>query len=370
MIARMYLKEVKQFFRKPFNVLFMLIAPLVLILLMGYAMSNVIGESEEKTNQNNAKNIVLYIIDDNSKNEFREEFLQFESYIEEETNIVFKQISNYEEGCEEVDKQKAIALIKISRDGFYYYRSPYNEPTESQVLRNVYDIYFSSSGNLSTQSYIEVEEIQQKSLDSYSYFTFAELGFIMLYLCFIIGQSMFNEKEIKTFERIYTSKANISKLIISKVGMGVTIGVIQIILVYLLSTFILDVSWGRYKALICLLYIILAIFSSTLGALLGLYIKKKVILNDTILIISILLGFLGGGLTPLSFLDTVKFISFICKISPLYWITNSAIALSNDRINSYFIVSILLCIMLTIIFIIVTQILKKKEKRKGIYVYE
>lgn len=360
----MYLKEIKQFFRKPFNVLFMLIAPLVLILLMGYAMSNVIGESGEEKNQENATNTVLYIIDDNSKNEYQEKFIQFENYIEDETNIIFKQISNYEEGCQQVDKQKAIALIKVSQDGFYYYRSPYNEPTESQILRNVYDMFFSSSGNLSTHSYIEVEEIQQKSLDSYSYFTFAELGFIMLYLCLIVGQSVFNEKEIKTFERIYTSKANISKLIISKVGMGVTIGIIQIIFVYLLSTFILDVSWGRYKVLIYLLYTILAIFSSTLGALLGLYIKKKVVLNDTILILSIFLGFLGGGLTPLSFLDTVKVISIICRISPLYWITNSAIVLSNDKINDYFFVSVLLCITLIIMFIIIYLILKNKEKRK------
>ena len=155
----MYLKEIKQFFRKPFNVLFMLIAPLVLILLMGYAMSNVIGESGEEKNQENATNTVLYIIDDNSKNEYQEKFIQFENYIEDETNIIFKQISNYEEGCQQVDKQKAIALIKVSQDGFYYYRSPYNEPTESQILRNVYDMFFSSSGNLSTHSYIEVEEI-------------------------------------------------------------------------------------------------------------------------------------------------------------------------------------------------------------------
>ena len=35
-------------------------------------------------------------------------------------------------------------------------------------------------------------------------------------------------------------------MLISKIGMGTTVGIIQISLVYLLSSYTLDVSWGKY----------------------------------------------------------------------------------------------------------------------------
>lgn len=368
MITKMYLKEIKQFFRKPFNIIFMLVAPIILIFLMGYAMSGIIGTTNE--NQSLSDNTVLYMLEKNSTSEAQERFLQFKNYVEKGMDISFEEVDSYKAGSQEVDKHNAIALIKVSNSSFYYYRSPYNEPSESKILRNIYTTFFDTSINTNTKSFVEIEEVQQKTLNSYTYFTFAELGFIMLYLSLIVGQSVFSEKELKTFERIYTSKANIGKMLISKIGMGTTVGIIQISLVYLLSSYTLDVNWGKYTFLIAILYIMLAIISASIGAVLGLWFKKKAALNDCLLIISIIVGLLGGGLTPLSFLDTIKVISFICKISPLYWITNSAISLSNGILNEYFTFSILLCILIVILLTAIYLKLKKQEHKKGVYSYE
>jgi ABC-2 type transport system permease protein len=284
-------------------------------------------------------------------------------------DIKFLEIHDLVSGCEDVDKQNAIALIQLSDKGFYYYRSPYNEPAKSKMLRAAYNNILGRTGSLNSD-FIETVEVKQKTIDSYTYFTFAELGLIMMYLSLIAGQSIFTEKETKTLERIYISKANMNKILISKVALGCTIGLLQILLVNFVSSLVLNVNWGKYSILIYALYLLLSLFSSTLGAVIGLFTKKRTVLNDTILIISIFWGLLGGGLTPLSFLDSIKIVSLICKVSPLYWITNAAISLSSGKINRDFVIAILLCIFITIAMTIIYSIFKKKEKIKGVYLYE
>jgi ABC-2 type transport system permease protein len=240
---------------------------------------------------------------------------------------------------------------------------------ESKILRAAYNNILGKTENLESNS-IEMVEVKQKTIDSYTYFTFAELGLIIMYLSLIVGQSIFIEKETKTFERIYISKANINITLISKVALGCTIGLLQILLVYLVSSLILNITWGKYFILIYALYLLLSLLSSTLGAIMGLLIQKKAVLNDSILIISISFGLLGGGLTPLSFLDSIKIVSFICKVSPLYWITNSAISLSSGKINAEFVIAVILCLLIIIFMVLIYSIFKKKEKRKGVYLYE
>ncbi|WP_313129301.1 ABC transporter permease [Anaerocolumna sp.] len=366
MFAKMYIKEIKQFFRKPFNILFMLVVPICLILLMGYAMSNIVGRTESNINTDST---VLYIVESGSNEQYQQNFKQFKSYVNKSMNIKFIEIHDFNSGCEDVNKQNAIALIQLSDNGFYYYRSPYNEPAESKILRAAYKNILGRTENLESNS-IEMVEVKQKTINSYTYFTFAELGLIIMYLSLIVGQSIFIEKETKTFERIYISKANINKTLISKVALGCTIGLLQILLVYLVSSLILNISWGKYFILIYALYLLLSLLSSTLGAIMGLFIQKKAVLNDSILIISISFGLLGGGLTPLSFLDSIKIVSFICKLSPLYWITNSAISLSSGKINTEFVIAVILCLLIIIFMVLIYSILKKAEKIKGVYLYE
>lgn len=367
MFVSMYVKEMKQFFRRPFHVVFMLATPILLILLMGFAMSNMIGN---KNTMSDSKTTVLYLIEDGTNSEYLTKISEFRKYVENEMNITWKEIDNFDIGSQEVDRQAAVGLIKVSSEGFYYYRSPYNEPTESKMLRALAQTLLNTTSYESFNSVIETKEVKQKTMDSYTYFTFSELGLIMIYLSLIIGQSVFYEKESRTLDRIYTSKASISKMLFSKIAVGCTVGVFQILLVYFLSTVILKVSWGNYTILICFLYLLLALFSSTLGALLGLFIKNKTALNDKILVIAILIGFMGGGLTPLSFLESVKLVAILCKISPLFWITNATITLSAGLLNSDYIISIIMCSSLVLVMVGIYLILKRKEKVRGIYNYE
>lgn len=369
MIFNMYKKELKMFFRNPFQIAFMLVAPVVLILVMGYAMSNIVGTATEVESDNTKETVVLYKIEDGAKDTDRLNFQAFVTVVEKSMEITWQEVSSFEKAKEDVDTHDAIALIKLSEEGFYYYRSPYNEPTESKLLRAAYNTMLGELKSMS-ESKVTSYEIEAETVDSYTYFTFAELGFIMLYISLIVGQSVFAEKDTKAFRRIFISKASVSTMLISKVALGVTIGAIQIAEVYVISTAVLGVNWGSKPWMIVLTYLLLAVFSSLLGAVLGIFSKTRAAFSDKVLVISILIGMLGGGLTPLSFLDSVKVVSYMCKISPLYWIVNGVIALAGNQSTTDHYVGMFICLAFVIVMVVIFMGKKQQEDKKGVAIYE
>lgn len=369
MIANMYKKEMKMFLRSPFQIAFMLVAPVVLILMMGYAMSNIVGETAEVETDDAKKSKVLYVVEETAMDADRADFNTFMTFTKSSMGIKWQEVSSFEDSKEMVDSCDAIALIQVSEDGFYYYRSPYNEPTESKLLRAAYQNMLGEFESLSKSS-VTSYEVEAKTVDSYTYFTFAELGFIMLYISLIVGQSVFMEKDTKAFRRIFISKANVGAMLISKTALGVTIGIVQILEAYLLSTVALDVKWGDKPWLIALVYLTLAFFSSLLGAMLGLFAKTRAAFSDKVLVISILVGMLGGGLTPLTFLDSIKVVSYLCKMSPLYWIVNGVIALAGNQSTTDHYIGMALCMAFVVLMFIVFKSKKRQESKKGVFLYE
>ena len=301
MIANMYKKEMKMFLRSPFQLAFMLVAPVVLILMMGYAMSNIVGETAEVETDDAKKSKVLYVVEETAMDADRADFNTFMTFTKSSMGIKWQEVSSFEDSKEMVDSCDALALIRVSEDGFYYYRSPYNEPTESKLLRAAYQNMLGEFESLSKSSVISYE-VEAKTVDSYSYFTFAELGFIMLYISLIVGQSVFMEKDTKAFRRIFISKANVGAMLISKTAL--------------------------------------------------------------------LVGMLGGGLTPLTFLDSIKVVSYLCKMSPLYWIVNGVIALAGNQTTTDHYVGMALCMAFVVLMFIVFKSKKKQESKKGVFLYE
>lgn len=369
MIFNMYKKELKMFLRNPFQVVFMLVAPVMLILIMGYAMSNVVGEGKDVRSDSSNEIIAYFLVEEDAEESDVEEFHAFRDVTMNSMGIVWQEAAEFEETQDLVDTNEGVALIRVSGEGFYYYRSPYNEPIESKLLRAAYHNMMGELKGIS-ESKVTSYEIEVETVDSYTYFTFAELGLIMMYISLIVGQSIYMEKNTKAFRRIYISKANTCAMLASKVALGITIGIVQIVEVFVLSSFGLQVSWGNHAWLIMLMYLTLAVFSSTLGAVLVMFIKSRTAFNDKILVLSILIGMLGGGLTPLAFLDSVRVLSYICKLSPLYWIVNGSISLAGNQATNNHIIGMIVCAFLIVCMILVFIKKKKQEQTKGVFIYE
>lgn len=363
MLFKMLKKEIIQFSRDFPNLVFMFVAPILLIFIMSSIFSNVIG------NTNSIKEVgkVLYIVEDKKEN--FETFKAFQEIINSSyTEINFIEVYDYNQGVERVNEQEAYAVITIDQNGFEYYRSPYNEQLEGSIFRSIFSNLITNLDSLSDNEII-IKNVELNRVDSKSYYTFAILGFVMLYISMIIANSIYRERKLKTIHRIYLSCAKVQKMVISKVLLGVLIGFIQIVIVHLYSSIFLNVSWGTYTLLIYLLFLSLALFSALLGAFIGIRFKSQETVTNGVLVLSILIGILGGGLTPLKTLEAFTLLATICKISPLYWITKSSISLSTGYLQQNFFIGILSSVGLSILIFIAINVFAHKTEKKGELIY-
>ena len=93
-------------------------------------------------------------------------------------------------------------------------------------------------------------------------------------------------------------------------------------------------------------------------------------MSDKILIISILVGLLGGGLTPVTFLESYKVLAYICKLSPLYWITNGTVSLAGNQSTHEYLIGMAVCLGLSALILLIYAKKRKEETKKGVFLYE
>ncbi|WP_294373950.1 ABC transporter permease [uncultured Clostridium sp.] len=361
MIINMYKKELKSFFRNKSNVIFMFLVPLFLILIMSVALKSYMSNTD-KSEYIDGK--ILYIMNDSEEN--KNKFEQFKTYIQEKYEIVFEESNSYDDAVKAVNRQEAYSVITINKNDFEYYRSPYNEKTEATVIRKAFDeMIGNDSYEELSNNQINTVELEEKSIDSNGYFTFAELSFIMLYIAMIIAHSVFEERELGTINRITLSKAKIQSMLFSKLLLGVTIGILQIVEVYIFSTLALKVDWGKNSLFIALILLFICIFSSAFGILTGVAIKNKLMIDNTVLMTAIFIGFLGGAFSPVTMLEEVPIVSWVIKVSPLYWTNKAFISLCTGIFDSNSIIALAICVALTIILLISCGVVVNAKKFKG-----
>ncbi|MDD5880012.1 MAG: ABC transporter permease [Clostridium sp.] len=160
---------------------------------------------------------------------------------------------------------------------------------------------------------------------------------------------------------ILLSKTNENMMIISKVTMGVIIGTMQTLLVYVYSSFVLKVNWGENALKYMLLYIALALFASMIGAIVGIVSKNDTAVSGILFVVTFAFSILGGCCSTREMITSIPFINKLAYISPIYWI-NTAIntMICNFKSNLYIIALLVPVVLSIIIFIIYIIIMKKR----------
>ena len=188
--------------------------------------------------------------------------------------------------------------------------------------------------------YVEEKTIGGNIVTSFEYYTFAELALIILYISLATAETVYNEGRLKTINRIRLSKANDLQLIISKLILGIIIGVLQITEVYLFSTFILKVNWGENLPIMICVLLALVVLASVLGIVVGLSVKDDKSIQSTLQAIIIMFCITGGAYAPLSMLKSIPIFEKIIKLTPVYWVNSAMTSLNTGVVNSYAIISI------------------------------
>ena len=365
-------KEVVQFFRSKSDVVTMLVFPIILILVMGKSLDNLMSK---ETNIFRDK-IIYYRVNNLDYNDNIKRFYDFITEFEKETNVKFIEINSYEDATRSVNNNESICFIDIYDDNIDYFRNEKKESTESKIFRNLYEQYMRKilfiqstiKSNpeqiqklLSTNDKINIieESISESEVDSFTYYTFAELILIISYISTLTSISMYKERDLHTMTRLKLSKANKSKIFISKIFLGIIVGLLQISVIYFISKKFFNVNWGNNLLYMLMVLISFIIFSSVLGIFISMIFsdqKTAYIFNNILIII---MGFLGGAYFPLCLIRSSRITSFLCTIVPTYWSNISLLSLNYNLQTKYYIISISLSLGLSIAMLILGNIISK-----------
>lgn len=366
-------KETMQFFRSKSNVIVMLIFPIILIFIMGSSLNDIMGMEKNIFDDK----IIYYRINAPIENEVDlQRFYDFMIHFEKNTNVKFIENNNYKEATNDVNNNKAICFMDIYNDDINYFRNEKKENLESKVFRNLYEQYIkkytflksidkSNPQQMQTVLDYEIkillknENINQEEVDSFTYYTFAILILINIYISTITSMSMYKEQFLHTMTRLKVFNTKKINILLSKIALGIIVGLLQIIIVYIVSTRFFKVNWSDNLLYIFIVLISFIIFSSALGIFMSIIFSNRKICYMANNILIIIMGFLGGSYVPMYLVKSARVTSFLSQITPSYWANTSLLSLSYDVKTKYYIISIFISLGLSVLMLILGNLISK-----------
>lgn len=349
-------KELRVFFTKKGNLIFMVLMPILLISLFSFALGDYI-KADYKTFENGK---ALYY-EENAPAEMMDRFSSITDRISASTGVVFEQTGDYKKAQEAVESSKVYGVIMITSNGFDYFRSTFNEPEGGRLVRTLF-VQLSNAAALQTVS-IQKVNLNTKQLDSKIYYTFSALAFSIMFMGLLVAHSVYDEKELSTIERIRLSKAGIGGMMTSKILTGICCGIGQVIVVFLFSNLILGVDWGNRLPWIGFVFILLILFSAVFGSVIGMLSKNKAMCQSIVMMFAMLCGYLGGSITPLYLLENMPVLSTIIRLSPLYWTNQALTSLHNGIVNEKILYSAFVLIGLSLAMLFLLMLVTSPGKK-------
>lgn len=377
-VFKLVKKELMHFFKNKMDIVTMVIFPIVLILVMGTSLKGIMN-----VDTNIFKDEVVFYSIDCKNNTYIKNFEIIKSNLEKNYNIKFKLIEDIITAKENVNLEKSLAYISINNNGYEFYRNENGENTSQKIFRNMFEQFLHknslvetiSENNTNIVNYKSINEqvinLKEKNLnsngvDSYTYYTFAELVLIILYISSITSISLYKEKYLNTMSRMRICNISYLSILTSKVVLGIIIGIIQISVVFIVSRFMLNVNWGNNLGSIFLVLICLIIFSSILGVVTSVIFKDHKTSTSVCNILIIIMGLLGGSYMPISLITSSPITNLVAKISPTYWANISILSLSYGIKTIYPYISIIISIGLSAFLTLIGLIFYKNKVGESI----
>lgn len=325
-------KELIHNFRDKKAMFLMTIFPILLILILGMALSGTFSSSIMPS-----KIKVAYIGDRD-----KEIYKSFKEFTKEKTlNIEFEEIKDEETTKEMVSDGRYDGLIKFTDDDTIELFKNNIRELSGNLIKTVIQTFTDKSNVVNAVIKVNpssVEDIINKPMPdnvkinevkgstkptSRDYYAVTMFTMIILYSTNIGAFGVLGENLRKTYERIMASTVTPIEYLCSKVLGAFLITSFQVSIVYLFSRYVLNTNWGDRPYFILLISASLIFMAVSLGIGLSIGIKNPIVMSAGLNMTIPLFVFLAGGYIPLTIFNN-KILNMVSNISPLKW-TNDAI---------------------------------------------
>lgn len=331
-ILKIMFKEMKGNLRDKKAMAMMVLFPIVLITILGFAFSNIF-------NSNYTISGINVIYTDNGNKEISTGFQNFIKN-SKEIGIKFDEIKNIDQGINYIKNAKYTGYIVLKDNNITLYKNDRNF-LDTNIVESILKAFIDRFNVISVIAKENPAIIQKIATDdnynftdivslnrnkqpsSNDYYSVTMLTLIILYGSISGVYSIGEERTKKTGDRVLMSPVRKYEILTGKL-LGVSFAVLlQSILVFIFSKYILGANWGTDIFTIFLIIISEIIFSISIGICLGFLIKNTNAASGVINVVIPFIAFLGGAYFPINETGSIVLMK-LADISPIKW-TNTSI---------------------------------------------
>ncbi|THF73954.1 ABC transporter permease [Cohnella fermenti] len=369
-IASIAWKEVVTTIRDRRAFLFMLAFPIVLMLILGSALSNAFTDSLSFDELK-----LAYTLEDQASPV--ESYWNGFSTSLASSGVAATALSAEADGQAAVKNGEYAAYAKIGSDGIAFYGSS-KLTVESDILQamlasfaNRYSLAMAAASQApdalpsllaaaGSGTYVrETSLTADRAPNSMDYYAMAMSTMIAFYACMSATQLFRSEKLRHTALRLTAAPLSKGELFAGKIIGSTVINFVFVIAVVAFSRFVLGAEWGSHYGSVLLLLFTEVLLAVSVGVGAS-YLFKSDGGSSVVMMVTQIFSFIGGAYFPLS--GMTGWWVWVAKLSPLYWINNAlARIIYSDDVQAMW-PTLLLNVILSVLFLsLCAAFMRKKE---------
>ncbi|MED4227208.1 ABC transporter permease [Neobacillus cucumis] len=369
-IINIALNEFKRNIRDIRTLVFMLAFPIVMMLILGTALSNTFDKNIKLGKIN-----VLYTEKNDSS--FAASFQRFIKEAKRQDIHFSKTSESTTDGKLQVKQNHYDAYVKVTDKGIQFYGSERNSIQASMVEGIL--TAFADKYNLITEVAKEKPEKVQKILTStpsnyvketslnankapgsMDYYAMAMTTMIALYSAISASSLIRGERRRNTAIRLAIAPINKMEIFLGKILGGIGINFVCILLVMAFSRFVFEANWGSHPGIVVLILFTLVFLAVSFGLGLSYIIKTDQGMRTIIMVVLQLAAFFGGAYFRIENAD--GFLKLMINLSPLTWARDALTRIIYNNDLSAALPSISLNIGIAIVFLMFAIVAFRKRE--------
>ncbi|MDY0406937.1 ABC transporter permease [Virgibacillus sp. 179-BFC.A HS] len=337
-MLRIARKETKQHLRDVRTFVFMVAFPILLMLVLGTALSNAFNPDAQFTRED-----IHVLYTGPVKSEIMKSFGEFAKGTAN-SGIHLKQGVDKRESLKQLKQDHVDGYVEVSDQGLHLYvkeRSGVGNSMLQGILSAFADRYHTAltiaktvpdrmkeiMAASSKHDYIADRAIlPERQPDSISYYAIVMTTMITMYAAMAASSLFMEERILHTASRLLIAPVHKYEIFIGKIAGSLVINGICIAAVVLFSSVVFDANWGQHPGWLALLLLTEIIFAISFGLGIGFITKTPATAGAILMIVLQVMSFFGGAYFKIE--NPEGIMKILTQLSPLTWENNAILKMA------------------------------------------
>lgn len=191
-----------------------------------------------------------------------------------------------------------------------------NKSIDQTDTTKVFNEVFNDFGNSFVNEQVPNDSIQHP-INSFQFFSASMLVFFLLSSGMGIGSSLVDDRNNKTYKRIFSFQVKKSEYLLGKIIGNSVIAIFQSVSIILVTNLVFDVDWGQQFFEIVIIVLLIIFIASAIGIIFSNLLRSSGALTSVLIILFWFMAFISGGFTGSPILESAS------KFTINHWAFNS-----------------------------------------------